>query len=688
VGFAILAFVAFDPNASISDLFGGNNSIGKTSGGNINAVDLFDRANELREIYPDTRRVPDEQIQNMAWDELVDERIFNSRYEDLGLSVTKQELADLLKGENPHPFALQVFSSLNETGTYDQFKAIEIVNDPSSHPQGELAVRQLIHAIKNDKINEKYSSLLQNAIHTPNWMAQNEFVKEYKTVNFDYVFLPYSLVNDEEIEVKESDLLSFAQRNKGKYAAKDGVILQYVAFNQDPSAADTTAQLIKLQNLKTNFQNASNPEQFASNNSNSQSFNRLFTTTMEYQTASSMKFQDEQIEQQILTANEGDVIGPVKTNGELLMVKVLEKKSVSDSARVRHILIPATMADPGSYAESKALADSLTAILKTNKSRFGEFVTEYSTDPGSKDKGGVYDYFPQGQMVPSFNDYSFNEPIGQIGVVETNYGFHIVEPLGRKGNSAGVKIAPILQQVRVTKDTRDAVYNQAKAFEQQAQSEESFETAAAEFGGAKTTASIEPNATTIPGIGQSYDIIRWANRNPVGSVRYFSNINGKTYVARVHNKTVDGEVDLEKHRTDLTNMVRNEKKATILEQRIEEAGGSAQSLTNLASSLGRTVQTATEAKFGGSGTAIGFEPELISSLFFRSEGQLDEPFDGRRGVYVVNVKGFNNVPPQDDFNEYKTTLNTQMQQKASIAAVRNAMIESGKIKDERYKTRR
>jgi len=683
----MLAFLLMDSTASQGPMIGANKAIGKLEGGKITAIQLQEKIRQLRGIYPDTRRVPDTQIESMAWNELVDQQLFAGRYEDLGISVTKQEMADLLKGETPHPFAQQVFSSLNEDGQYDQFKAIEIVNDPTSHPAGELAVRQLVHAVKNDKINTKYSSLLENAVHTPTWMAENDFVKKFKTVNFDYVFLPYSTVDDNEIQVTEAEILAFAKKHNGKYEAKDGVIMQYVEFDQKPSSADTIAQQISLRNLQTKFADASNPEIFASSQSRSQNVSRLFPRNVGYQTAGTMRLADESVEAQLLAASIGEVVGPFRTNGDLLMAKVLDKKTVADSARIRHILIQANRADVAGYETAKNLADSLTTVLKRNKSKFDEFVTEYSADPGSNANGGVYDYFPQGQMVGPFNDYAFTGGIGEIEVVETDFGFHIVEPLGRKGTQSGVKLAVIMQDVKASRDTRDVVYGKAKEFEKVGQTAETFEAEAAAYGGVKVSSSIPPNATAIPAIGQSYEMLQWLNNNEVGTVRYFNNVNGKSYVARIKEKTNAGQIDLNQHRAALTTLIRNQKKAVILKKRLADAGGVAQPLSDIASNLNRTVQTATDAKFGGQGTAIGYEPELISSLFLKNEGQVDKPIEGLRGVYVVDVKGFGTLPPSQNFEEYKTTSNTAMQRRANINAVRTALVENGKIKDERYKTK-
>jgi parvulin-like peptidyl-prolyl isomerase len=58
---------------------------------------------------------------------------------------------------------------------------------------------------------------------------------------------------------------------------------------------------------------------------------------------------------------------------------------------------------------------------------------QFSEDPGSKDNGGLYENFGRGQMVKPFEDAAFSVPVGQIsGVVETTYGYHIIQVVDRK----------------------------------------------------------------------------------------------------------------------------------------------------------------------------------------------------------------------------------------------------------------
>jgi len=110
------------------------------------------------------------------------------------------------------------------------------------------------------------------------------------------------------------------------------------------------------------------------------------------------------------------------------IAKVIGKKETFLSAR--HILIAAQRADTVAVEKARATTDSIMRFINT--SNFEEFVTKYSKDPGSIENGGKYEDFLEGDMVPEFSTFAMEEPIGKIGYVQTDYGFHIMEALERK----------------------------------------------------------------------------------------------------------------------------------------------------------------------------------------------------------------------------------------------------------------
>lgn len=90
-------------------------------------------------------------------------------------------------------------------------------------------------------------------------------------------------------------------------------------------------------------------------------------------------------------------------------------------AKARHILVP-----------DLKTAEKVEADLKAGKD-FAAEAKDYSTDPGSKDKGGDLGYFRKGAMVPAFDAYAFSAPIGKISQpIKSPFGYHIIQVEDRK----------------------------------------------------------------------------------------------------------------------------------------------------------------------------------------------------------------------------------------------------------------
>ncbi len=106
--------------------------------------------------------------------------------------------------------------------------------------------------------------------------------------------------------------------------------------------------------------------------------------------------------------------------------------SDEELASVRHILL---MTQGKSDTDKEEIRKKMEGILDRAKAGedFAELAKEYTEDPGSKNTGGLYENFPHGQMVKSFEDAAFSVPIGEISdIVETQYGYHILKIIDRK----------------------------------------------------------------------------------------------------------------------------------------------------------------------------------------------------------------------------------------------------------------
>jgi parvulin-like peptidyl-prolyl isomerase len=104
------------------------------------------------------------------------------------------------------------------------------------------------------------------------------------------------------------------------------------------------------------------------------------------------------------------------------MQKVLAAriKPVQLEAHVREILVA-----------NQKTALKIARLLMNHQGTWQELARKYSQDPGTKDKGGDLGWFPHGAMTPPFDRAAFKDPIGDISIVRTSYGWHVIQVLGR-----------------------------------------------------------------------------------------------------------------------------------------------------------------------------------------------------------------------------------------------------------------
>lgn len=107
--------------------------------------------------------------------------------------------------------------------------------------------------------------------------------------------------------------------------------------------------------------------------------------------------------------------------------EILSAYNSPKTVTVRHILL---LTQDKEEAEKKAVLEKMKQIQKRAQAGedFAELAKEFSEDPGSQEKGGLYENIERGVMVKPFEEAAFNVPVGEISdIVETQYGYHIIK---------------------------------------------------------------------------------------------------------------------------------------------------------------------------------------------------------------------------------------------------------------------
>jgi peptidyl-prolyl cis-trans isomerase D len=172
----------------------------------------------------------------------------------------------------------------------------------------------------------------------------------------------------------------------------------------------------------------------------------------------------------------GKVVGPYTESNGVHLAKLAEIKMIPDSAKARHILFKTEKPEDSTTVKTKA--DSIFNLIKKG-AKFETFVS-LSQDPGSAAKGGDLGWFKSGAMVPEFNDYCFNNKKGSLGLVKTQFGYHIIEVMDVASASKQVKVAVVTRKIEPSTKTFQSWFSKANEFAGKNNTADAFKKAAKE----------------------------------------------------------------------------------------------------------------------------------------------------------------------------------------------------------------
>ena len=183
----------------------------------------------------------------------------------------------------------------------------------------------------------------------------------------------------------------------------------------------------------------------------------------------------------------------------------------------------------------------------------------------------------------------------------------------------------------------------------------------------------------LPGLGSQRSIVQWAfeEETSVGDVKRFQ-VNDGYVVAQVTKRTKKGLKSAEDASVQVTPIIRNQKKAAILKGRI-----SGTDLNSIASNQSQTVKTAAAINMANPTIAgAGREPKVVGAIFSLKEGEISEPIEGDRGVYVVKVTKVNEATALENYSAF-AAQETQKARAGVSGKVLNALKEAAEIEDNR-----
>ncbi|TDU42944.1 peptidyl-prolyl cis-trans isomerase D [Gelidibacter sediminis] len=693
IAMALFAFVLSDLFRN-SSAFGPQDTIATINGTEIKRDEFMGNVENMqRQMGPSATTT---QTMNRVWEQELRRAVLETQFDELGLSVEKEQMRNLLRNSfSTYP------EFTNEAGIFDENRLNEFIANlkaiaPERAPLGNFQINYAEWVNNENSIavgakEQAYFNMIKAGVGATIAEAEVEYNLESATVDVKFVNVPYTSIDDSEIKVSKSEISKYIDNHKAKYQVEASRDINFVQFVESASLEDENAvkdnvlalletrveynEVSKLNDTIVGFKNTKDIEGFINANSDVK-----YTNSFVAKSGLPDVAQDS-----IFNLSVGQYYGPYKDNNMYKITKVVEERFMPDSVKSRHILIPfvgSRAADAETVqteAEAKATADSLLAIIKGNRSKFVDLL-DFSIDKVSNEKEGVLDWYAYNSMVPEFRDYTFENNKGDLGVVKTDFGFHVIEILDQKAKSRMVKVATLAQTIEPSENTIDDVFNRTSKFEIALQDKDFQDVAKENDVQVRPVNNILELDENIPGLGSQRAIVRWAfeDGTKVGDYKRFS-IPGVGYaVVQVTAVNKKGLMTPEAASATVIPQIRKEKKAKMIREKI-----SGSTVDAVAKNQNVSVSTASAVNMKNPTlSGAGLEPTVVGVAFGLKEGETSKLIDGNKGVFMVQVTKKTAAPKLDSYQAIVNRLNGSRLNAAQVKAY-EALKEAADIEDNR-----
>ena len=609
---------------------------------------------------------------DQAWQAEIANTILTKEYTRLGLTVSGDELFDLLQGKNPSPLIVQYFGN-PQTGQVDRAAVISSLKAQAKDPKLKQQWDLLQLEVEKQALQQKYANLIRNSVYITSVEANDEYSNRNKLASFKYVDLGFSTILDKDVKLTDADYQAYYDANKKRFdnpAETRG--FEYVSFSIQPTAADSAAVKAQMDKLAADFKITPNDSLFSANNSD---------VKVPYTYISKGKL-DPAVDSVIFNYPVGSYYGPKFSGNSYKLIKVVGSRVSPDSVKASHILIDPSKV--GGEAAAFKLADSLKSLLQKGGNMV-ELAKKYSVD-GSKDQGGDLGTFGRGAMVPEFENASFDGKPGDVKVVKSQFGVHVIKIVKQVGSSKVAKLAYIEKSLAPSQKTRDAAYKKASSFLSEVKGD-NF-SALAQKNGYTVALADKITATQgfAPGLDNPRQLIRDTYQADKGDVlpQIYTMDNGFV-VAHLTDIRPKGQLSLADVKKEIQPYVMNEVKAKMLSEKVNKALQGSSSIDQVAQKLGKAATPAQNVVFANPVIpGLAQENKVIGAIFGSQVGKLSKATEGDKGVYVFVVDGFTNPAPLDNVFKQKETMILGVAQR-SLGAAFQALQDKSDIKDNRVK---
>ncbi|AYN69152.1 peptidylprolyl isomerase [Euzebyella marina] len=685
IGLALFAFV-------ISGVFTNNGLGGGKVGSSIAEVNGEDISiDEFRQKVDIASRrsgpnVSTMQTVNQVYDQEVRNAILGQQLEDLGIDIEQDQILNYI---GSMPGYSQSPQFLNENGVFDQNKFREFIADLkiNNPAQYELWLQDEKSIIESAK-QQAYFNLIKAGVGATLKEGELDYKLANNKMDIKYVRIPFTSIADSTVAVSKSEIQSYINEHKEEFKQEPARDIQFVYFEEKPSAEDEKEvedAVTKLldDTIEYNAQTDRNDtlKGFRSTDDMAAYLDR--NSDIKFDTIYKAKNQlSARVSDTLSTLQVGEVYGPYR-DGDFFKISKMMGRKANGSVKASHILIAyegAERANPDvtrTKEEAEQEAKRLLREVKKSDVKFVELARDNSDGP-SAPNGGDLGYFVEGTMVPSFNDFAFQNNVGSIGMVETDFGFHVIKIDDKRDL---FQVATLAREIEPSEETVNTLFTDATKFEMSTISgEKAFTDLAKESQYAvRPVNKINAVDENLPGLSSQRSIVQWAfnQETNVGDIRRFDLPEGYA-VVQLTKKYEKGLMSVEDASPTVLPILRKERKtAQII------SANKGKSLDDLAKDNNVSVSTATALNVKSPTIpGAGAEPAVVGTAYTMSEGETSGLIEGNTGVFMLTVTKKTEGPQLDNYSTYANSLKTIREGRVN-SDVYDALKEDSEVEDNR-----
>ena len=383
IGMALFAFVisgVFTTNGG----FGANEPIGEINGEEID-YETFNMMVEQAQVSYGLNTL---NAVNLAWDQGIKNQALLQELDKLGIDAGKNQLEQIISTDQSI-----VLNPLfqNEIGLFDFSKFSNYISqlrssNPNLYNQWRFQEQNIISLAKQ-KI---YFDLIKSSVIYTDVESNIQYHLENDKVNIEYLRIPYDIIPDSIIQIKDSEISSYIKNNRDNYEKGESRKLEYIYIPDIASPFDENNLRSDLEQLRDGFSqlnSVSNSIEEITGFKDVKDYSEFIEIYSDVSWDSVYKTQQDikgDFSDIIFGLNEGEVFGPYKDGNTFKISRMIDKKrdgnlNVVLVADVVKNIIPSNESSNNNYRKASQAEFDANNDLPLNSSDLSLFIDSFES---------------------------------------------------------------------------------------------------------------------------------------------------------------------------------------------------------------------------------------------------------------------------------------------------------------------